>query len=75
MTTTTPALTKRYHLQVPTELFDEVQKVADRKGLTVVEVIRKSLKLGLLAARLEDDPDSQLIIRRGDTEREVVLLM
>jgi hypothetical protein len=65
---------KRYNLALPSDLFDEVQKIADNQQTTVVEVLRKFIKLGLVVAKLENDPDAALIIREGNTERKVLLL-
>ncbi len=65
---------KRYNLVLPEELFRELQALADRRYTTVVELIRRFIKLGLLAADLEDRPDAALIIREGDRERQILLL-
>ena len=72
--TATPMAMKRYHLVLPEGLFDEVQMYANRQQTTVVDVFRKFIKLGLLAAQIEDDPEAALLIRQGNTEREIILL-
>ena len=66
--------TKRYTLVLPEALFDELQGLADTRGTTVADLLRRFVKLGLLAIRVEEDPDSALIIREGGTEREILLL-
>jgi len=65
---------KRYNLALPVDLFEEVQRLADERQTTVVDMFRRFVKLGLLAAYLEDQPDAALIIRDGNTERQVLLL-
>jgi hypothetical protein len=65
---------KRYNLALPEELFNELQELAERKQTSVVDILRRSIKLGLLAASLEETPDSAIIIRRGGVEREIVLI-
>lgn len=65
---------KRYNLVLPLELFDEVRKIADSRHTTVVEMLRKFIKLGLLAIQVEEIPDATLLIREGNTEREIILL-
>lgn len=65
---------KRYNLALPKALFDEVQRIADARQTTVVDLLRRFIRLGLLAIYLEDKPDAALIIREGDSEREVLLL-
>jgi len=65
---------KRYNLVLPEELYEEVQRVALEQHTTVVELLRKFIKLGLLAVDIENTPDAQLIIREGEKERQLVLL-
>ncbi len=64
----------RYNLALPKELFDELKDAADSRGITVVEALRKFIKLGLIALDTQDKPGSALIIREGDTEREIMIL-
>jgi hypothetical protein len=66
--------TRRYNLVLPESLYNEIQSVADKKGTTVVDWIKTSLKLGLLADRITSTPGAALLIREGDTLREIVLL-
>jgi ATP-dependent Clp protease ATP-binding subunit ClpA len=65
---------KRYNLVVPEELFDELQQLADRDHTTVVDLLRRFIKLGLLATRINETPGSALLIREGEKEREILLL-
>ena len=65
---------RRYNLVLPEELFDEIKKIADKRQTTVVEIIRKFMKLGLLAVQVEETPGSALLIRENDVEREIILL-
>ena len=65
---------KRYNLVLPEVLFNEVQRVADEHQTTVVDILRRFIKLGLLAAQIEETPDSALIIRQGATEKQLILV-
>jgi len=65
---------RRYNLVLPEELFDEIKRVADKQQTTVVEIIRKFMKLGLLAVQVEETPGSALLIRENNVEREIILL-
>jgi hypothetical protein len=65
---------KRYSLVLPEDLFTAIQKLADQRQTTVVDLIRRFIKLGLIAAKIEDTPDAALLIREGDTERQIILL-
>jgi len=69
----TPCL-KRYSLVLPEDLFTAIQALADQRQTTVVDLIRRFIKLGLIAAKIEDTPGAALIIRDGDTERQIILL-
>lgn len=65
---------KRYNLVLPEDLFKEVERVAERDSTTVLETLRRFIKLGLLAARLQETPGAALIIRDEKGERELVVL-
>jgi hypothetical protein len=65
---------KRYNLVLPDELYQEVQAIAERRHTTVVELLRRFVKLGLLVAKAEESPDMAFILREGDKERELLLL-
>jgi hypothetical protein len=63
----------RYNLALPKELFDDLKGAADERGMTVVELLRKFIKIGLLALDTQDKPGSALIIREGDTEKQIMI--
>ncbi len=65
---------KRYNLVLPEDLFDELQELADNKQTTVVDLLRKFIKLGLVVAKVEETPGSAFLIREGKAERQLVLL-
>lgn len=65
---------KRYNLALPEELFNEVQQLAEKRQTTVVELLRRFIKLGLIAAQVEDTPGAAIFIRDGDTERQIIFI-
>lgn len=65
---------KRYNLVLPEELFNDVKKIADERQTTVVDIIRRCIKLGLLAVQVDEKPDSKLLIREKGIEKELILL-
>lgn len=65
---------KRYNLVLPEELFNEVQQIADERQTSVVDILRRFIKLGLLADQIEKSPDSALLIRQGNVERQIILV-
>lgn len=66
--------TKRFNLTLPEQLYQEMQRIADEQNTTVVELLRRFVKLGLLAIKLQESPDSGLIVREGNQEHKVMLL-
>lgn len=64
---------KRYSLALPADLYDDLQRVAQERNTTVVELLRRFIKLGLFALEIEDEPGSALIIREGEKEREILM--
>ncbi len=62
---------KRYNLDMPVELFEDLRLVADRQHTTVVDIIRRFVRLGLA---VEKSADSTLYIREGDSFSKIILL-
>ncbi len=65
---------RRYNLVVPEELFGKVEDIAEQKQMTVVEVLRRFIRLGLLLVEAENTPGTEFIIREGDTERKLIFV-
>jgi hypothetical protein len=68
-----PLKTKRYNLVLPDDLYAEVKCIADTEQTSVIEAFKKIIKYGLLLFKIMKDPDSRLVIRQGETEREIVI--
>lgn len=66
--------TKRYNLVLPQPLFDELQRIADERQSTVLEVLKQFIRLGLLVSKAERSSDTAVVIREGDRERELLLI-
>ena len=66
--------TKRYNMVLPQPLFDEIQRIADERHSTVLEVLKQFIRLGLLVSKAEKSLDAAVIIREGDRERELMLI-
>lgn len=65
---------KRYNLVLPNSLFDEVQILANDENISILELLKRFIKIGLLVTKLAQSPNVSLILREGDRERELVLL-
>lgn len=67
-----PAETRRYSLVIPVDLFNELESLANDQKTTIVEILRKFIKLGLMVVRA--DESTKFIVRTDGVDREVVLL-
>lgn len=65
---------RQYNLVLQDELFVELKKVAAQNGISMVELLRRFIRLGLLVEKLQNEPDSAFLIREGNSEREVILI-
>jgi len=65
---------KRYNLNLPEDLFNELQGLADERQTTVVEILRRFIRLGLLAIQVEETPGSELLIKEGEVIKRIILL-
>jgi hypothetical protein len=65
---------KRYNLVLPRHLYEEVQTVAKEQNTSIPDLLKRFIKIGLLVAKLSQSPDTTLIIREGNREREVVFV-
>jgi len=65
---------KRYNLVLPEELFAELERMASKRHTSVVEVLRRYIKLGLLVEQIDERPGAELLIREGEHERQIVLI-
>lgn len=65
---------KRVHLVVPGEVWDDIERIAAERHTTATAVLRGFIKLGILATRIEREPDSALILREGEREQQLLIL-
>ena len=65
---------KRYNLALPEELYAELQITAEREHTTILDLIRRSIKLGLLAIDIQNDPNAKIVIHEGSQQRELIFL-
>ena len=57
-----PPELKRYTLVIPEELFDEVQALAIAEHTTVQDIIRRSIRFALDAAKIGAEPGASIIV-------------
>ncbi len=66
-------MVKRYNLVLPDKLYDALHVEATKHDTTVVELIRRFIKVGLLILRA-NETGGRFFIREDGQEREVVLI-
>jgi hypothetical protein len=62
---------KRYTFELPIEIYNQLAGVAEENGTSVVEMLRKYIKLGLLATK----PGTEVLLRIGDSDQPVMLIL
>jgi hypothetical protein len=65
---------KRYSLVVAEDLFDELQELAEQKDTSVVELIRKFIRLGLIVSKAENSPDTTFLLKKGDEVQQILIV-
>lgn len=65
---------KRFHVQLPEELYQKLQEVAEENGTNSTELLRRFIRLGLIAVQAERSEGSELILREGGKEKLLLLL-
>ena len=65
---------KRYSLILPASIAEDVERYAKEHSLPVAELLRRFVKLGILAMDLSEEEDAGLQIREGDRVREIIVL-
>ncbi len=63
--------TKRYTFELPIEIYNQLSETADQNGTSLVEMLRKYIKLGLLATQ----PGTIVLLRIGESEQPVMLVL
>jgi hypothetical protein len=61
----------RYNLGVSREQWNEVQETCEELDIPVADFMRRSLKLGRLAAELEKNPGDGLIARKQGKDKKI----
>lgn len=61
---------KRYTLSLPETVHEELIRVSENKGISLRELILRSLKLGMIASETEGDSSKELLIRETISSEE-----
>ena len=66
---------KRYNLSLPEDLYNELQCLAESEHTTVLDTIRRFIKLGLVVVKIQQDSDAKIVIQEGDNRRELAFII
>lgn len=58
------ASSQKYTLSLPKVIYEELKGIARERDTSIKEVVRQCLKFGLVAIKIDADPDAEIIIRR-----------
>lgn len=64
---------KRYNLTIPDELFNKMEEVAANEQTSVVDILKRYIKVGLLVDEVRSN-GGKLLIRENNVDREIVIL-
>jgi len=62
---------KRYTFDLPAGLYEELARSAEENETSIVETLRKFIRLGVIASR----PGTVLLLRSGEREQPVMLVL
>ena len=63
----------RYNLELSTENYENLKKIAEQEGTTVADLLRRATKLLLFVLSIKQDPDTRLLVERGGEVQEIVV--
>jgi hypothetical protein len=62
---------KRYNLVLPAELYAEVEQLAKREHTSVLEILRRCIRLGLFVSKAKN---ATLIVSENGRERTIIFI-
>ncbi len=63
-----------YHLSMPVSLHKELEAIAKGRQISIAELMRQFLRLGVVASKLQESPDSRLCVAEGDKIQQIIVL-
>lgn len=54
---------QKYTLSLPTAIYEELSKEAERQDRSIKEVVRWCLEFGMIGMKIREDPNAELILR------------
>ncbi len=54
-----------YNLEIPTETYKMLKKIAKQEETTIADLLRRATKLFLFVRLIKQDPGARLLVERG----------
>lgn len=54
---------QKYTLALPIQIYDELKIQAEKHNVSIRDIVRQCLKFGLLAIKINEDPNSEIVFR------------
>ena len=64
---------RRYSLTLPSGLASHVDLVATREDVSITDLFRRLITVGLIAVEAERQPEKAIILREGTHEQEIMI--
>jgi len=68
-----PLHLKRYSLVIPEDLYAELQELAAGEHTAIQDIIRRSIRLGIYAAKIAEEAGASLVVEREGQPKERIL--
>jgi hypothetical protein len=65
--------TTSYNLTIRSELYQQLQNIAEQEATTLADLLRRATKLFLVIRSIKKDPDARLLVERGGKIEEIIL--
>lgn len=63
----------RYDLEIPANTYRDLMKIAEQKGITIADLLRRATRLFLFVHSVKDDPRARLLLERAGRTQEIVV--
>lgn len=66
---------KRFNLNIPEDLFFQLEHIAKKNSVTTTELIRSFIKLGLIYCNVKDQNGKMFIEEASGDRRELIIFL
>jgi hypothetical protein len=63
----------RYNLDIPSDTYKNLKKIAEQERTTVADLLRRATKLFLFVRSIKQDPNARLVVEREGEYQEIIV--